>query len=490
MKEIVHPPDANSLLLSLRAIGYSIESAVADIIDNSISAKATNISLNFSSTPNPYIAILDDGNGMDKNELESAMRHGSSSPLIERSSNDLGRYGLGMKTASLSQCRRLTVISKKNNDLNGYVWDLDVIAKTGAWTMLELTYKEILSLSHGSEFMRKESGTLVIWNELDRVLSGDHDANNALSSSMASAAKHISLVFHRYLNTTDRITEKINISINASNIDGLDPLLSSHTGTQALPEEVFFIDSERVIVKPYILPHFKKLSPSDINKAGGEDGLRNQQGFYIYRNKRLIIWGSWFGLGRKDELSKLARVKVDISNKLDYLWTVDIKKATAFPPEIVKQNLRRTIDKIRAASGRTLVYRGRNESGGKFAPAWNEINDRDGFRFDINRSHPILNELSTSLDEASKNKLELLLKVIEVSFPIQSVYVKLAADQNVKTNNSSEEVEFFSLLNDVIINWNLGRESRDAFLKNLHLIEPFSANPQAAKNVANKFLEK
>ena len=138
MIELDHPPDAPSLLESMRSIGYSLESALADIVDNSVSARAPNVAIEFRHAPEPYIAILDDGCGMSQRELEDAMRHGSTNPSLERDPIDLGRYGLGLKTASLSQCRRLTVISLKDGKLSGYCWDLDRVLLRQAWTLLKL----------------------------------------------------------------------------------------------------------------------------------------------------------------------------------------------------------------------------------------------------------------------------------------------------------------------------------------------------------------
>jgi hypothetical protein len=169
MREIDHPPDAPSLLESMRSIGYSLESALADIADNSVSAKAKQIAVEFRPTPVPYVAVLDDGHGMTSSELEQAMRHGSTNPSILRSQSDLGRYGLGLKTASLSQCRRLTVVSRRGGKISGYRWDLDLIQKRKSWTLLQLDRDELATLPHIDVLERSGSGTLVVWEGLDRI---------------------------------------------------------------------------------------------------------------------------------------------------------------------------------------------------------------------------------------------------------------------------------------------------------------------------------
>lgn len=126
------PPFAPVLMESTRAIGYSLEAAIADIIDNSIAAKAGKVKLFFFPIDDAYLCILDDGIGMNNTQIDAAMQYGSQSPSDIRDASDLGRYGLGLKTASLSQCRVLTVVSKQGNIIIGRRWDLDYVIKTGA----------------------------------------------------------------------------------------------------------------------------------------------------------------------------------------------------------------------------------------------------------------------------------------------------------------------------------------------------------------------
>lgn len=139
MKVIDLPPIAPTLIESTRAIGYSLEAAIADIIDNSIAAKATTINISFFPLGDAYISFLDNGSGMSSSELTTAMQYGSQNPLNSRNANDLGRFGLGLKTASLSQCRTLTVASKQNNHIEVRRWDIDYIKQTGSWSLLSLT---------------------------------------------------------------------------------------------------------------------------------------------------------------------------------------------------------------------------------------------------------------------------------------------------------------------------------------------------------------
>ena len=162
-------PRADILMTAIRSIGYTFESALADIIDNSISSGASNIHINFSSISPAYISILDDGCGMNLDELRQAMKYGSKDVREKREKEDLGRFGLGLKTASLSQCKRLTVISKKDGHIYGARWDLDIIQNKQAWVLEVLSETEVEEAYPRSTFIplrdlqTYETGTIVLW---------------------------------------------------------------------------------------------------------------------------------------------------------------------------------------------------------------------------------------------------------------------------------------------------------------------------------------
>lgn len=486
MKEVQHPPHAASLLESMRSIGYTLESALADLIDNSISAQARKIRIEFRPIDDPYIAIIDDGKGMSHEQLQSAMRHGSTNPLLEREGDDMGRYGLGLKTASISQCRRMTVISKQDSEINAFCWDLDVVIEKGAWVMLQLEAEDCQTLPHFSQLLSQQSGTIVLWQELDKLLIGEADPESALGTKMLTAREHLSLVFHRFL-VKEGSKPKIDMALNGSPIIAFDPFLIHHKATQPLDEETFSIGGKKVVVKPFILPHLSKLTSIDAQTVGGSEGFRSQQGFYIYRNRRLIIWGTWFRLARKDELSKLARVRVDIPNALDHLWTLDIKKSAAHPPELVRLNLKRTVERIRGVSGRTITFRGRKTSDTKVAPGWNEIIDRAGVRFDINRSHPLISEFSNSLDKEGKARLDLVLGVIESSFPADALYSRMASDVRPDFASGAAVESISSMVADLLESMPLESSSKRQLLASLHLIEPFNLHPELTKKIVKEY---
>ena len=225
----------------------------------------------------------------------------------------------------------------------------------------------------------------------------------------------------------------------------------------------------------------------EIELAGGSDGIRNHQGFYIYRNRRLIIWGTWFRLAGKDELSKLARVRVDIPNALDHLWTLDIKKSAAHPPEAVRRNLKRTIDRIRAVSGRTITFRGRISEKSDFTSTWNEVVDRGGVRFDINREHPLIKEFRSGLSgKYTESLFEMILKIIEGSFPADALYSRMASDMKPGFNGEYLENKLREMATTLFEGMALESPIRIHLLATLHVIEPFNLYPALTKKIVEE----
>ena len=191
-------PNAASLIEAMRAVGYSAEAAVADIVDNSLSHEATAIDVKYDVSDSPFVAILDDGHGMSPDELTNAMRHGSGNPVDHRDATDLGRFGLGLKTASLSQCRKLTVVSKKRDVISARRWDLDVVKDTGKWLVVVPSKPDLAELPLYGKLESQDSGTLVVWQELDRLTAGAKDAHREMLTKMAPLFEHLALVFHRF----------------------------------------------------------------------------------------------------------------------------------------------------------------------------------------------------------------------------------------------------------------------------------------------------
>ena len=315
------PPLASQLMQSLRSIGYTTQAAIADVIDNSLGAGATRIEIDFAHTPRAYVSIVDNGGGMSRDELLQAMRYGSRDPREVRLGNDLGRFGLGLKTASLSQCRRLTVATLRENQFSIAVWDVDECERRGCWWLL--TPERSAVSDELIETLRAFGhGTAVIWENLDRLLGNSTaSSRRALDDTMVATADHLALTFHRFLN--GGLGRRVSITVNGLQLPAVDPFLEGHQRGQALHAEKFSIDGHVVTVSPFVLPYPSKLKTPDLEKSGGRERLKVGHGFYIYRGGRLVVPGGWFRIVPADDLVRLARIRVDVPVELDYIgrWT-------------------------------------------------------------------------------------------------------------------------------------------------------------------------
>lgn len=421
-------PRADALIESLRAFGYSPEAAVADLLDNSISAGARNIDVEFFwDGASSHVAIRDDGRGMTDAALLAAMRPGSTSPLEERDAKDLGRFGLGLKTASFSQARELTVITRSAESGNSAVrrWDLDVVEETGEWRLL----KSVPS-SMRVEALGSSPGTLVVWSKCDRLVGrpevADAKAQSRFNQVARNVAHHLAAVFHRFMVGRGKVT----IRVNRRTLDPWDPFMESHPATQNLGTEKLALKGAHIEVTPLVLPHRSKLSESEQRSGAGEAGWNQQQGFYLYRGDRLLVQGDWLGLGfAKDEHTKLARIAVDIPTTLDHEWQVDVKKSSARAPGPLLADLRRIATATRRQAEEVYRHRGKllvRRTSQDFVMAWLQYKTRDGeVRYRVNRAHPVI----TALLEAgggNKRVVERSLRFIEETIPTTLIGVSIA----------------------------------------------------------------
>lgn len=482
MKMINLPPYAPTLMESTRAIGYSLEAAVADIIDNSLTAKAKRIDIGFFPIGDAYLSIIDDGVGMTEDELIAAMQYGSKNPNEIRDDFDLGRYGLGLKTASLSQCRKLTVVSIKNGSVAGCRWDLEHIKQAKEWSLLILGFEDISILPNFEKLSNKKSGTLVLWQNLDKLSAGDINFSATFGLKIDRVREHISLVFHRFLSGEQGL-KKVDIYINDLQVAPTDPFLTKKS-TQIMDDETIIVRGKKVVIRPYILPHLSKLTEFEIGSLGGSDGLRRKQGFYVYRNKRLLVWGTWFRLIRQGDLSKLARVQVDIPNSLDDLWTLDIKKSTATPPEEVRKNLANVVDRITECSKRTWTFRGKKEVDDTKVTIWKRCKTRNGgYVYLINRDHTIV-EAIVEKDGSLKPVLDVLFKQIENKLPLNHLYADMANDEKIENETEMEESEVLKSFVNMIKICDTPKQQKE-FVDRLIKIEPFCFYPE----LVQKYIE-
>jgi len=448
-KDRLHIPKASTLMGSLRSMGYSFESAVADVIDNSISAHAQNVRILFPTNPMDELAlgILDDGDGMSADVLFEAMRYGCLSAEEERSEEDLGRFGMGMKSASLSQCRCLTVVSFEGKTLNGFTWDYNHILETQDWMIKELEPPEINKLPYIDRLKAQGKGTLVIWQDFD-VLSNSSGGQvySTLVDLRSSLESTLALIYHRYLSGVG--TSRLHIFINELDIKPQDPFLEQHPKTTVKKEiELDIKDSngiERMIkIRPFILPFATELREKDKQLIGGIENLRAKQGFYVYRNKRLIIWGTWFGMKQRAELTKNARIRVDIPNSLDDIWSIDIKKQQAAIPKQILQRLRKSVEEALEFSIRQQAFRGRTEKvNDDIDYIWDRKRGRNNtFFYQINRESKLFQFVRNKMSDEDYDYLEMLLTEIENNLPIQQLYIDKSNESIAAPEETDERLD-------------------------------------------------
>jgi len=417
-------PPASSLIESIRSIGYSFDAAIADIVDNSISAQAKNIKVNIAPPENGYLSvvILDDGEGMTANDLKTAMSLGGKGPSSERGVNDLGRFGLGLKTASFSQAKRLLVISKKKNDtdLHGIEWNLNHVIKSNKWEARLLSNADCLSELTNNGIDKFPQGTAVIWNECDRITQGlqsDKDLGQFINQSIDQLKKKFSLVFHKYL-----YEKKFTLRINEEKIVGLDPFCldgGSDVGhSRILFNEDFEVNGTKISIKGYLLPHITRMGGQARENQISINGDHTAgQGLYLYRLDRLISSGGWQGVVRKSESNKLARVEVSFGNDADQLWQLDVKKSTAILPLAIRSRIKDLIRGISSMSGDVFVKRVRMRKTNPNS-IWERIYDKEKktISYQIDRNHPIIDGFLEKFD-TQESIAEDLLFFIENTFP-------------------------------------------------------------------------
>ena len=447
-REVNLPPSASSLSESMRDLGYSLATAVADIIDNSITAGATEVDVYCDLTcEKPTLVIIDNGSGMTEDELLLAMKHGSTNPKQVREPNDLGRFGLGLKTASFSQCRNLTVVSSTNSIVCGAEWDLDHVSKRDEWCLLILEDGDIKKIPYLDQL--GETGTAVVWTKLDRMFEDQYGSkrDEIVFEKLDLVDRHLSLVFHRFLAGEVKHHPKLSIRINGKPVDAFDPFCRKIKATQVLPEEIVRVDGMEVVIQPYILPHHSKLTAKEYDFYEDRSSFISNQGAYIYRNGRLMAWGDWFRLVPKGEATKLARVQIDFPNALDESWTIDIKKSRARPPHEVRERLRQIISKVTGTS--TRIHRGRGQKlfQNSPEPIWERYGDKDRVRFELNLSHPLLQSLNEGLSDQQSSTLRSYLEAVSAAIPVEMIYSDYSSAPrsvnqfSIEKNNVSKKLE-------------------------------------------------
>jgi hypothetical protein len=496
--DIANPP-ASSTLEALRGIGYDASTAIADILDNSISAGARNIRLDFRwDGANSSISIMDDGHGMTEDELSKAMILGSRSPLEVREETDLGRFGLGLKTASFSQARRLVVGTKaKGHSIACRQWNLDYVIRTDEWRVLKTPTIE--SADDLTRLGEMESGTVVRWERMDvlvdHAIGSSQDARESFWKLVEAVRSHLGMVFHRYLTESPRIRITINGNDRQHEVEPWDPFCRGERFVYPLPDEPLLLADFGMKVAGFILPHRDNFSSQEaFERAAGPGGWNHHQGFFVYRNRRLLSAGGWLGLGRprpwtREEQYKLGRIQLDIPNSLDAEWRIDVKKAQAKPPALIRNRLTEVAEIVRAKARGVFAFRGQykpRQTVGQITTVWTAADGATGLRaYRINPSHPVVVDLFRR-DDISKSELKAFIRLVECTVPIQQVWLDVAErpDRQVTPRASLplDEVKALaeSLYNAFVVSQRKKPEdARDAVLR----LEPFNEFPEIVEHL-------
>lgn len=493
MKRIPNPPNAKYLMGSMRHMGYSFADAIADVMDNSISAGCSTIRLLFpADASNIYVGILDDGCGMSDQELFRAMCYGSQANEKERSETDLGRFGLGMKSASLSQCRKMTVISKKNGEVSSYRWDYDDITSQGQrgdWNVLKLNREDIQHQYFHEELEKLDHGTLVLWEEFDVLYkSSSGRVYEALTRNRNHLLDHLPLIYHRFISE-----DGLKIYINYELLTALDPFLVNRSdcswGTIKQPLQDSNGKEHVIEITPYKLPFVTEMSEQEQRLIGGADKMSKMQGYFIYRGRRLIRFGTWFGTPRH-EVSKYARVKVDIPNCMDDIWKVDVMKRNAEVPVELAKLLDKTIGSLIAKSTRQTKFRGRKVTSkeDREVYVWDRIESREEYySYKINRNNTFIRTVIEQLEDGQKDAVEMMLQQIENNIPIHQMHLDHDINRIDRATGTDESNELFEQA-VMAIEWQIYKGvPLDIALKSVMSCEQFRDNAELNKLIIKKY---
>ncbi len=439
-------PDPKSHVKTLMRIGYTMSSAVADILDNSITAGCKRVDIY--SPPGldePLISILDDGCGMGADELIQNMQIGCKDPSIERVSGDLGRFGSGMKTASFSQARRLTVVSKKEGgEAIAAIWDIDKIEETNSWCLEVLNEQEISSINGVQINASTKKGTQIIWEKVTCLQRGSHalKPDLELATHLSTLGEYLALHFHRFMAGKN----KVSFYLNKNKLLPIDPFMSKSDGYQEGRSEKLRCKGGYIRIQTHVLPHFNKMSKVVMESLGGASGITQNQGLYIYRERRLINAGGWLGLAKNSQLGALARVQIDVPSSIDNEWSTDVKKSSLQIPPRVKKELRKFLSDPIKRSRRTHTYRGAVDRANEFWKVCEDENEGT-VTYQIDADNVDLIALLHKCEREVSTELIQYLKELSIHLPINHIYEKMSEsprdiDQNL--------IDFDQILNELL----------------------------------------
>lgn len=474
-------PDAAALIESLRDIGYTMSTAIADIIDNSLTANASRISIRVDADPNnAAVAIIDDGAGMTAGELIEAMKPGSRTPTKTRPKYDLGRFGLGLKTASFSQCRRLTVVTSKKGVRSIAIWDLDLVVQRNSWLV------ERRSTDAGIRFadLLGADGTVVLWEKLDRA--GLEFGDQTLLRLLDETSRHVELVFHRFMKS-EPLHPAVTFDVNGFKLEPSDPFAEWHDATIRQPLDRRQVAGGTAVIQAFILPHRNKVkSEAEWKRMGLTEGHLQSQGFYLYRNRRLIRHATWFRMAPQHRLTQLARVKIDIGNESDAAWKIDVLKASASPPPALRNHLRNMIEGLGGKSKQVYRKRGAKLTEENPFPLWQRAKIDSAISYSLNGEHPIVSQFESDLTEIQSRKFHQLLRLFSAALPLEALQHDMADNFEAVKQEVLDDAEIRSSCRILIHQLRSTKQDDREIIRILSLVPPYSEAKSVVEELVNE----
>lgn len=422
-------PNPEFLIKSIAEQGYSLESALADLIDNSISANATQVEILIKTDEEPFTLFLaDNGDGMDEEELKSSMHFPSNSPESTRGSLDLGRFGLGMKTASFSQTRKFTVLSRKKGEkeYHGRTWDLNVL-KDNIWQLIVNSKEEIgnilelyrkQSKDNLNQFTDFEPNVIIVWYGLykyEEYLEEDNRRKALKREITEIMTDHLSLVFHRFM---ERKRNPLEIRVNNIRLEPFNPFPTEENDFRSIEFKQKRFGTDAIKMEGFVLPSRSIEETKESNNTLWTTKYRSlldMEGIYIYRADRIILFGGWNGLIKKAPRLQLARLRVEIGNSVDHLLHLNVAKSQVIIPHDLKDAFESYINDLKAEATKEFFNRGTkkfSKKEEKNISLFERSASNKGMLLEINTDFPILKSLNDELSISGKSKLKVLLKMI------------------------------------------------------------------------------
>lgn len=474
-----------------------MESSLADLVDNSITAGATTIHIRFQwNNGDPVVEVTDNGDGMDRDRLILALRLAGHGPTVGRPEDDLGRFGLGLKTASLAHCKRLTVTSVSNGELTHAGWDLDILADPSnddKWTM---AFDDVEDVNRDRERIGSGNGTIVRWRKFDRMLAGAEagQGETVFNEKQAPIAAHLGMVFSRFLMRAER---PILITWNENTVEPWDPTLSHLDSTWSALKDLREVGTlghspdGKTTFQTFVLPREDEFPSSEAFKAAGRNGWNELQGFWVYRADRLIYGGGYLNLGWKfDEHTKLGRVIVDIPNSDDDEWELGVTKEQLSPPYSLQSRLKAEGKNARAKA--QARYRKKKKISTRrkpsdIVPVWlaPDLSKGTG-SYKVNRQHPSFLDLHSALSGSSHSSFVRFVSLVEKSLPIRHI-AQLRKSEVPAYEPSFDRKFILAAVEELFLEFRELGNTMDEAIDKLRFAKPFSDFPDVFDELRQKY---